>query len=54
MKVIDLEAHFYTEEYLKYLYSPEGQEIAAKNYYRPTNALATGCPLNRGTAQRTP
>ena len=24
-----------TEEYLKYLYSKEGQEIAAKNYYRP-------------------
>jgi sulfate transport system substrate-binding protein len=23
------------EEYLRYLYSPEGQEIAAKNYYRP-------------------
>ena len=23
------------EEYLKYLYSPEGQEIAAKNFYRP-------------------
>lgn len=23
--------------YLEYLYSPEGQEIAAKNYYRPTN-----------------
>jgi len=23
------------EEYLKYLYSPEGQEIAAKRYYRP-------------------
>lgn len=23
------------EAYLKYLYSPEGQEIAAKNYYRP-------------------
>jgi sulfate/thiosulfate-binding protein len=23
------------EEYLKYLYSDEGQEIAAKNYYRP-------------------
>jgi len=23
------------EEYLKYLYSPEGQEIAARNYYRP-------------------
>jgi len=25
-------------EYLNYLYSPEGQEIAAKNYYRPTDA----------------
>lgn len=25
-------------EYLKYLYTPEGQEIAAKNYYRPTDA----------------
>ena len=25
------------EAYLEYLYSPEGQEIAAKNYYRPTN-----------------
>ena len=24
------------EAYLKYLYSPEGQEIAAENYYRPT------------------
>jgi sulfate/thiosulfate-binding protein len=24
-------------EYLKYLYSEEGQEIAAKNYYRPRN-----------------
>jgi len=23
------------EEYLKYLYSPQGQEIAAQNYYRP-------------------
>jgi sulfate/thiosulfate transport system substrate-binding protein len=23
------------EEYLKFLYSPQGQEIAAKNYYRP-------------------
>jgi sulfate/thiosulfate-binding protein len=23
------------EEYLRYLYSPEGQEIAAKNHYRP-------------------
>ncbi|MDQ7990265.1 MAG: sulfate ABC transporter substrate-binding protein [Candidatus Dactylopiibacterium sp.] len=25
------------EAYLKYLYSPVGQEIAAKNYYRPTD-----------------
>ncbi len=25
------------EEYLKYLYSPEGQEIAAKRFYRPRN-----------------
>jgi len=25
------------EAYLKYLYSPEGQEIAAKHYYRPTD-----------------
>ena len=28
------------EAYLKYLYSPEGQTIAAKNYYRPANAKA--------------
>jgi sulfate transport system substrate-binding protein len=26
------------EEYLKYLYSKEGQEIVAKNYYRPRDA----------------
>ena len=26
------------EEYLKYLYSDEGQKIAAKHYYRPVNA----------------
>ena len=26
------------EAYLKYLYSPEGQEIAAHNYYRPRDA----------------
>jgi sulfate/thiosulfate-binding protein len=26
------------EAYLQYLYSDEGQEIAAKHYYRPTNA----------------
>ncbi|AIN47072.1 sulfate ABC transporter substrate-binding protein [Candidatus Palibaumannia cicadellinicola] len=27
--------------YLKYLYSPEGQRIAAKNYYRPRDASIT-------------
>ncbi|MDQ8023043.1 MAG: sulfate ABC transporter substrate-binding protein [Moraxellaceae bacterium] len=26
------------EAYLQYLYSPEGQELAAKNYYRPIDA----------------
>jgi sulfate/thiosulfate-binding protein len=26
------------EEYVKYLYSPQAQEIIAKNYYRPTDA----------------
>jgi sulfate/thiosulfate-binding protein len=26
------------EAYLNYLYSPEGQEIAARNFYRPTDA----------------
>src|SRR5258707_12779573 len=26
------------EEYLRYLYSKEGQEMAAKNFYRPTDA----------------
>ena len=26
------------EAYLKYLYSPEGQEIAAKNFYHPRDA----------------
>ncbi|MBN1942787.1 MAG: sulfate ABC transporter substrate-binding protein [Phycisphaerae bacterium] len=26
------------EEYLKYLYSPEGQKIAAKHYYRPVDS----------------
>jgi sulfate transport system substrate-binding protein len=26
------------EAYLQYLYSPEGQEIAAKNFYRPRNS----------------
>jgi sulfate/thiosulfate-binding protein len=32
--------------YLEYLYSPEGQEIAAKNYYRPRNtAVAAAHPM---------
>ncbi|MFZ8455695.1 sulfate transporter subunit, partial [Staphylococcus aureus] len=26
------------QAYLDYLYSPEGQELAAKNYYRPRDA----------------
>ena len=26
------------QAYVEYLYSPEGQEIAAKNFYRPTDA----------------
>ena len=25
----------HAEAYLQYLYSPEGQEIAARNFYRP-------------------
>ena len=25
------------QAYLEYLYTPEGQEIAAQNYYRPTD-----------------
>ena len=28
------------EEYLKYLYSDEGQEIAGRNFYRPTSEKA--------------
>ena len=28
------------EEYLKHLYSDEGQEIAGKNFYRPTSEKA--------------
>jgi sulfate/thiosulfate-binding protein len=36
------------EEYLKYLYSDEGQKIAAKHYYRPRNAAmqaSSGVPF---------
>ena len=29
------------EEYLKFLYTPEGQEIAAKNFYRPRDAAVS-------------
>jgi ABC-type sulfate transport system substrate-binding protein len=28
------------QAYLEYLYSPEGQDIAGQNYYRPTDAAA--------------
>ena len=28
------------EAYLEYLYTPEGQEIAAKNFYRPRSEMA--------------
>ncbi len=30
------------EEYLRFLYSPEGQEIAARNFYRPRLAAVAG------------
>jgi sulfate/thiosulfate transport system substrate-binding protein len=30
------------EAYLQYLYSDEGQEIAAKNFYRPSNSAVAG------------
>ena len=30
------------EAYLEYLYTPEGQEIAAKNYYRPRDPSGRG------------
>jgi sulfate transport system substrate-binding protein len=29
-----------SEAYLQFLYSPEGQEIAARNFYRPTDQAA--------------
>ncbi|HKU24805.1 MAG TPA: sulfate ABC transporter substrate-binding protein, partial [Candidatus Sulfotelmatobacter sp.] len=35
------------QAYLEYLYSPEGQEIAAKRYYRPRSATM----LNKYAAQ---
>ncbi|GAO22823.1 sulfate ABC transporter substrate-binding protein [Alicycliphilus sp. B1] len=40
-KVVDKKgSRALAEEYLKYLYSDEGQEIAGKNYYRPTSEKA--------------
>ena len=37
-KVVDLhKTRAEAEEYLKHLYSPEAQELAAKHYYRPTD-----------------
>jgi sulfate transport system substrate-binding protein len=33
------------QEYLKYLYSPEGQAIAAKNFYRPCDRAAVDASL---------
>jgi sulfate transport system substrate-binding protein len=35
------------EAYLQYLYSDEGQEIAAKNFYRPTNTKAAAKYANK-------
>lgn len=35
--------------YLQYLYSPEGQEIAARNYYRPTDAKVAARHAGRFT-----
>jgi sulfate transport system substrate-binding protein len=41
-KVVDkLGTRKVAEAYLRYLYSPEGQAIAAKNYYRPIDSTAT-------------
>ncbi len=38
-KVVDMRGtRQVAEEYLKYLYSDEGQKIAAKHYYRPRSA----------------
>ncbi|MFS2225248.1 sulfate ABC transporter substrate-binding protein [Pantoea sp. B65] len=52
-KVVDeRDSRKVADEYLKYLYSPEGQEIAAQNYYRPRDAAvakkyaATFQPVN--------
>ena len=39
------------EEYLKYLYSPEGQKIAAKNFYRPSGRQAVDAELLKPFAE---
>ena len=40
-KIVDMRGtRNVAEEYLKYLYSDEGQKIAAKHYYRPRNSTA--------------
>ena len=39
------------EEYLKYLYSPEGQAIAAKNFYRPSDRAAVESALLKPFAE---
>ena len=39
------------EEYLKYLYSPEGQKIAAKNFYRPSDRKAVDAELLKPFAE---
>ena len=45
-KVVDrLGTRKVAEEYLKYLYSPEGQKIAAKNFYRPSDRKAVDAEL---------
>jgi len=48
-KIVDLRGtRAVAEEYLKYLYSDEGQKIAAKHYYRPRNAAiqtSSGIPF---------
>ena len=40
------------EAYLKYLYSPEGQTIAAKHYYRPRNAEVGSGRVSEAFSQR--
>jgi sulfate/thiosulfate transport system substrate-binding protein len=40
------------EAYLRYLYSPEGQEIAARHYYRPRDAQVAAKYANRFAAVR--